>query len=236
MPGTVIGIIPHPADPTRIGKVIIRTGTSSLELDASLVIGTSSACSLFTLITPALDCTGLTRGGLKWLERAGYGDGVGRRSYKDLKISYNHNLHYTTQIYSLTPELIEKIPIPRGLANATAIYGFHEDETSMGRRLFIMGKPEGDRCLCARRVYPFACIECFILVLLFSGHSGHGTSPSSSKEMRRYLEKLQAFTGISFPEYIFQTIDMLQEVQESMKESHVRVRKSLPSLPRVHVL
>jgi hypothetical protein len=64
---------------------------------------------------------------------------------KDLKVAYDHKLHYNTQTYTLSPELIEKLPLPGGLANTGTVYGFVEDDISFGRRLFAMQKADGNR-------------------------------------------------------------------------------------------
>lgn len=46
---------------------------------------------------------------------------------------------------SLSPELHQRLPIPGGLERAQAVYTFLEDQPTLGRRFFVITKPEGDQ-------------------------------------------------------------------------------------------
>ncbi|KAH7924669.1 hypothetical protein BV22DRAFT_1090482 [Leucogyrophana mollusca] len=95
--GTATGVIADPEDTSRLKKVVVRTGSTSVELEAVLII----------------DCTGPAEAGLKWLQREGYGFAD---SYKGtlpldrLSVAYNQNIQYSTCIFTLTPELARRLP------------------------------------------------------------------------------------------------------------------------------
>lgn len=150
--GTVIGIIPDPADKNRVSKVTVRTDAGNLELDAVLLIGNALSLASARLPNSNIDCTGLTRAGLKWLERAGYGQ-IDKHSRErlpldELRIAYDQKLHYTTQTFMLTADLVEKVPIPGGMKTQGAVFTFLEDQPSKGRRFFVVTKPDGHRRAC----------------------------------------------------------------------------------------
>ncbi|KAJ7580273.1 hypothetical protein C8J56DRAFT_279035 [Mycena floridula] len=190
--GTVIGVIPDPTNSTKISKVVVRTDAGNVEFDASLVV----------------DCTGLTRAGLKWLERCGYAQpspGSPKLALQDLRISYDQKLHYSSQIYTLTETLVDQIPFPGGLRNAGAVFTFLEDQPDKGRRFFVITKPDGPR------------------LMLFAGQSGNGMEPRSLEEMRSYARDMVTFGDSKIPEWVWKTMDMLEEVEETMTQSQIRV-------------
>jgi len=102
-----------------------------------------------------IDCTGVSRAGLKWLSQAGYGMTTANTSSSkdgllpltDLKLSFDQKLHYSSLLFNLPPSVLEKLPIPGGLEGKGAVYTFLEDQVQNGRRFFVMTKPDGDRCM-----------------------------------------------------------------------------------------
>jgi hypothetical protein len=61
-----------------------------------------------------------------------------------MKITYDPRVRYTTFLYDITPALAERIPIPGGYYDSTAIYGCFPDP-KVDRRGIVTMKCEGDK-------------------------------------------------------------------------------------------
>ncbi|KAJ4487208.1 hypothetical protein C8J55DRAFT_451707 [Lentinula edodes] len=192
--GTVVGVSPHSDDSSRIGRAKIRRADLGVEeLDASLVV----------------DCTGTTRAGLKWLSQSGYGTAVvrsdGKLPLQDAKISFDQKLHYSTLICDVTPATLEKLPVPSNQKLETISYGFGEDDTSKGRRIFALTRMDGNR------------------FLIFAGQSSDETVKYESLDaMRSLVQDFKTYKD-PIPEWVFETIDILEESQPVIHSSHLRV-------------
>jgi hypothetical protein len=65
--------------------------------------------------------------------------------------------------------------------------------------------------------------------MILSGHAGDaGVQPTTLREMKHYSEDLQKSNSVSFPSHLTETMVMLEEVENSMTRSHVRIRVSMP--------
>jgi hypothetical protein len=48
--------------------------------------------------------------------------------------------------------------------------------------------------------------------------------------MREHFDEIQAFNRFNFPQFVMQSIAMLEDVQDNLEVSHVRVRESVLAL------
>ncbi|KAF9038307.1 hypothetical protein BDZ89DRAFT_1035621 [Hymenopellis radicata] len=146
--GLVVGVTPDAKDPSRMGQVSVRTESGTIvHIDASLVV----------------DCTGITRAGLKWLVRAGYGQST----------------------------LFARLPLPEHRRKG-AICTYLEDQPSLGRRFFVLTNMDGDQ------------------------------NAARSGGLLRLLVVLVPFRD-PVPPWVFDTIEMLKEVEtrECVSQVHV---------------
>ncbi|KAJ4483585.1 hypothetical protein J3R30DRAFT_3698455 [Lentinula aciculospora] len=186
--GTVIGVSSQSDDLSRISRVKIRKADLQIEeLDASLVV----------------DCTGVTRAGVKWLSQSGYGTTKahveGKLPLQDAKISFDQKLHYSTLTCSVTPATLEKISMPKFET------GIVEDGTDNGRRLFAISKTDGNR------------------ILIFAGQSSDETVKYESlDDIRAFIRDLKVYKD-PVPSWIFEGLDIIEESQSDLHFSHVRV-------------
>ncbi|GAV99174.1 hypothetical protein LENED_000613 [Lentinula edodes] len=192
--GTVIGLSPHSDDPSRIGRVKIRRTDSQIEeLDANLVI----------------DCTGVTRAGVKWLSQAGYGSTDvnidGKLDLKDAKISFDQKLQYSSLICDVTPDTLKKLPIPNDQTTETMFFGFWEDDPNNGRRFFVMTKVDGDR------------------IVIFVGQSSDDpVKYESLNAMRSLIQDLKTHKN-PIPGWVIETIDIIEASQPEVHSSQLRI-------------
>ncbi|KAE9398024.1 hypothetical protein BT96DRAFT_1032689 [Gymnopus androsaceus JB14] len=200
--GTVTGIVADSEDGSIIRKVLIRLGTSLQvqEIEAKLVV---------------VDCTGISRAGLKWLSQAGYGTTTANTSNSkdglpltDLKLSFDQKLHYSSLLFSLTPLVLEKLPIPGGLEGKGAVYTFLEDQMQNGRRFFTISKPDGDR------------------LMMFIGQSGDDVPVYETMSAVRALVQDLVPHKDPIPDWVFETLDILEDFQDQISFAHVRVPRT----------
>ncbi|KAJ7579202.1 hypothetical protein C8J56DRAFT_965083 [Mycena floridula] len=108
--GTVTGVSRSASGTQTLDKVSVRTASGNIELDAALVV----------------DCTGPARGGLKWLQREGFGTAdvypPGTLPLEELAIQYDHKMRYNTLSFGITPEVAKLLPIPGGFENCGSIF------------------------------------------------------------------------------------------------------------------
>ncbi|KAF9041972.1 hypothetical protein BDZ89DRAFT_1128660 [Hymenopellis radicata] len=189
--GLVTGLVRDPQDPSRVSEVIVRTDNGTINLDATL----------------AVDCTGVTRAGFKWLDRLGYGQtAYGGLPLKDLKISLDQKLQYTTMIVTLTPDLLKQLPIPGdGATRPQALFNCLEDIPSQGRRFFVMWKQEGND-------------------LLFFGGQSNDSPPRLRclDDMLQWVRSLTTFRD-PVPDWVYDTLEMCKKVENTLHISQIRV-------------
>ncbi|KAF9077382.1 hypothetical protein BDP27DRAFT_1312311 [Rhodocollybia butyracea] len=183
--GTVTGVIPD-NDSRSISKVTVRGTDLQLQnLDAALVI----------------DCTGVTRAGMKWLSQAGFGKSGsepcpnGGVQLQDAKISFDQKLNYSTLTCDVPPSILKKLPFPPNDNPETAPqYVFLEDQQDKGRRLLLFGGESSDKQM------KYESLDAF----------------------RSMLHEVVPFKD-PVPDWVFQTIDILEESEVIFNYSHIRV-------------
>ncbi|KAF9061789.1 hypothetical protein BDP27DRAFT_1428556 [Rhodocollybia butyracea] len=194
--GTVTGIIPDDDSGGSISKVTVRgTDLQLRNLDAALVV----------------DCTGVTRAGMKWLSHSGFGKSGsepcpdGKVLLQDAKISFDQKLNYSTLVCDVPSSILKKLPFPPNYNPETAQYMFLEDEQDKGRRMFVLMRLEGNG------------------LLLFCGQSSDKqTKYESLDAFRSMLHEVIPFKD-PVPDWVFQIIDILEESEVVFNYSHLRV-------------
>ncbi|KAJ7489465.1 hypothetical protein FB451DRAFT_691135 [Mycena latifolia] len=173
----------------------------------SVLVRTESGLQEFTAALVA-DCTGPARAGMKWLERNGYGYSApcpaGKLPLNLLKISFNQKLHYSSILFRITPEFHDRLPLPVELKDTGPVYTFLENSVEQGRGFFVLTRPDGHQ------------------LMAFVGH--HGTirpQPKNLAELKVYVRGLNTVQAI--PDWVFQILDMLEEVEQSAIVSTLKV-------------
>ena len=80
---------------------------------------------------------------MKWLRRSSPKDADGVRTPEQLKVSYDQQMYYSTFQFTITPALANRLPIPGGYENASAIYNVVPD-ARLERRSIYSVRYEGD--------------------------------------------------------------------------------------------
>jgi len=148
MIGTVTAVHSDPTDSSRIQTVSVRTADGIQNVEATLVAGTTmidllSAIPRHFSYPPFIfiDCTG-SNAGMKWLERAGYGYTIvypkGTYPLPQLRITFDHRMHYSTLRYKVPVSMNDKLPVPGGFGNCGMIYTCIADYPSDGRAIGIL--------------------------------------------------------------------------------------------------
>ncbi|PBK99981.1 hypothetical protein ARMGADRAFT_1074807 [Armillaria gallica] len=195
--GTVIGISRDVSNPLFIDRVTVRTPEGAVsDISAALVV----------------DCTGSAAAGLKWLRREGYGVGdtyaKNELPLDELKISYDQKLHYSTLQFHVPPELGRKLPgLPVPYDECGMIY------------VFIPDINKENRCISSQKIDGDFIQLCFTV------------NGSESAELPKTLEEAKAWarsliTEVPITEEWFAMLDMLEEVQDTMTCSQVRIAPS----------
>ncbi|KIY45944.1 hypothetical protein FISHEDRAFT_76178 [Fistulina hepatica ATCC 64428] len=205
MVGTVTGVVADAKDKSQLSAVVVRTEEGTQEIEAKLVA----------------DCTGLTRGGLKWLERAGYGHAdkctKGRLPINDLRIAFDQKIHYSSFIYDLDPELSDHLPVPGGLKNCYGgIYTYLEDHPGRTPKFFVLMKPDGNR------------------LLLFGGHTGDKSAPPENvEELMQVSQTLDLKKPL--PDFVPEILDIMKDFDDPSKMTKSRLRVPGTSYVRYHL-
>ncbi|KAJ7101457.1 hypothetical protein B0H15DRAFT_816167 [Mycena belliarum] len=172
-----------------------------------VVVRTEAGIREFPAVLVA-DCTGPARAGMKWLERNGYGYSskypTGTLPLDQLKISFDQKLRYSTITFRIRPEIYKRLPLPRDLEDTKPIYTLLENSPDGNRRAFVLMRADGEN------------------LIAFAGH--HGTTqqqPKNLAELKEYARGLHMVRPI--PAWIFELMDVLEEVEDSATVSLVRI-------------
>ncbi|KAJ3756974.1 hypothetical protein EV360DRAFT_84460 [Lentinula raphanica] len=139
----------------------------------------------------------MTRAGVKWLSQAGYGTKTHPKSLQDARLSFNQKLQYSALECTVSPEALSKLPIP---ALET---GFADDGVEYGRRLFGIGRMDGNR------------------VLLVAGQSSDETVKYESiAAMRELVQDLKIYKD-PMPRWVVEALDILEESEPQLSFTHV---------------
>ncbi|KAJ7472287.1 hypothetical protein B0H11DRAFT_1349448 [Mycena galericulata] len=172
----------------------------------TVIIRTDSSGVSEVDATLIVDCSGPARAGMKWLERNGYGYArtytTGKLPLNTLKLSFDQKLRYSSLFFRISREFHDRLPLPAELKHGKPIYTFLEDTPN--RAFFVLMRPDGDQ------------------LVAFAGH--HGTSrpqPHNLAELKIYVRELYVVHPI--PTWVFEILDMLEEVQDSAVVSVLKV-------------
>ncbi|KAK0202373.1 hypothetical protein DFS33DRAFT_1476019 [Desarmillaria ectypa] len=152
-----------------------------------------------------VDCTGPASAGLKWLKRQGYAQSDmyprGKLPLEKLRIAYDQKVTYSTFGFCVPPELGNRLPgLPASYSKCGIIYICVTDPKSDCRGIHIQ-RVEGN--------YVYICCGTF-------GQTEH---PRTLEEIKKYAQTM--VTWESIPRSVFELLDMLKEVEDTMTYSHL---------------
>ncbi|KAF8811473.1 hypothetical protein BYT27DRAFT_7089460 [Phlegmacium glaucopus] len=190
MIGTVTAVHADPTDLSQIQTVSVRTADGIQNVEATIVA----------------DCTGSTVG-MKWLERAGYGYTTyypkGTYPLDQLRINFDHRMHYSTLRYRVPVSVSNKLPIPGGFGNSGIIYTCHSDHASDGRVIGII-RIDGD------------------IVEILCGAWGSSDLPKDTEALEAYFTSFDATLNKPMPSWVFEILSRFKD--ESVTFTHDAVR------------
>ncbi|KAF7344200.1 hypothetical protein MVEN_01710500 [Mycena venus] len=190
--GTVTDVVPDSADRLHLSAVVVKTVSGVQEFPAALVA----------------DCTGPARAGIKWLGRHGYGVSdtypAGKLPLEDLKISFDQKLRYSSMMFRVSQDWLDRMPLPPDIQNTGPMYTFLEDGVEQGRVLFALTRPDGPT------------------FLVFVGqHENCRAPPRNVADLKPFVESLNTVHPI--PDWVFKVINMLEEVEDSAAVAVVKI-------------
>ncbi|KAF8806733.1 hypothetical protein BYT27DRAFT_7256738 [Phlegmacium glaucopus] len=190
MVGTVTAVHADPTDSSRIQKVSVRTADGVQNVEATMVA----------------DCTGSTAG-IKWLKRAGYGYTMvypkGTYPLDQLRITFDHRMHYSTLRYKVPVSMNNELPVPGGFENGGFIYTCYTDYPSDGRVIAIL-RVDGN------------------IVEIICGAWGSSELPKDTETLEAYLTSFDAILDEPIPTWVFEIVSRFKD--ESVTFTHDAVR------------
>ncbi|KAJ7573670.1 hypothetical protein C8J56DRAFT_981857 [Mycena floridula] len=174
--GTVAGV---GANKKRLDKVLVRAGEATIGLEADFVI----------------DCTGPSRGGLKWIQRQGFGtvdSSSSRLALNQLQLQYNPHIRYHTFYFRVTPEVAKRLPIPGGFEKCPGTIFNCVPDARYESKVVYCQKVDGD------------------LIQLAPGQWGPYTLPENLDEVKEHVRAMVVEKPI--PEWFFELLDELDSV------------------------
>ncbi|CAK5272892.1 unnamed protein product [Mycena citricolor] len=147
----------------------------------------------------AADCTGLTRAGMRWLSKCGYGlpsPMRGRLPLDELKIELDQKLRYSTLTFPVSEALFAQLPLSDECRTRCVLYVTFEEQTATtlakGPALITLERVPGK-------------------MVLFFAHYGHRRiQPRSLAEAKDYLADLEM--RVPIPDWFYETLERLEEV------------------------
>ncbi|KAK0466719.1 uncharacterized protein EV420DRAFT_1260875 [Desarmillaria tabescens] len=147
-----------------------------------------------------VDCTGPASAGLKWLKREGYGRSDmyprGKVPLEKIKVAYDQKITYSTSSFHVPLELGNRLPgLPASYEKCGVIYICVTDPTLDCRGMHIQ-RSEGNF---RKPLPPYL--------------------PRTLEEIKRYAQTMVTWEPI--PPSVFELLDMLEEVEDTMTCSHL---------------
>ena len=98
------------------------------------------------LLSFDVDCTGYSQAGLKWIKKlhAKSAGEAATAAWDDLVPAYDIHSRWKTFIFSVPPELRDRLPVPGGYDNVPWLYTFIPSP-GKERKNFVVDKIEGHR-------------------------------------------------------------------------------------------
>ncbi|PBK99980.1 hypothetical protein ARMGADRAFT_525668 [Armillaria gallica] len=188
-----------------IGTVtgVSRSASSPEYIDRVTIRTTAGAREINAALV--VDCTGAASAGVKWLRREGYGQSdtypSGKLPFDELKIAYDQKIVYSTVQLHVPPELGNRLPgLPASFDKCGLIYACIADP-ELDCRGISLQRVEGN------------------LVHICCAVFGAGELPQTLEEMKNYAQSI--VTRVPIPPWVFQILDMLEEVEDTMTCSQV---------------
>ncbi|KAG6918619.1 hypothetical protein DXG01_013030 [Tephrocybe rancida] len=209
--GLVTGVHPDPTDTSMISKVSVRSQSGeTIDIQALLAVGEHFIAKIGAwLMSSMIDCTGPSQLGLKWLKAAGYGTPAAPRDgtlpLDGLRIHFDQKLKVVTLRFKISTILADRLPIPDGFRNIATIYNCLADWTLDDQNIYAQ-RVDGD----------------FVQVLCCNW-----AGPKPPETLDGAIEFARSMrTNRPIPDWFFQFLDMLHEVEGTMTSSYVRVPPS----------
>ncbi|KAF8236757.1 hypothetical protein L208DRAFT_1390284 [Tricholoma matsutake] len=189
--GTVTGVKCSPRDPTLLEEVTVHTKKGDMTLPATLVV----------------DCTGTSRAGLKWLQRAGFdlndsNSASGNQGLDQLKLVYDQKVHYTTLEFYMTPDIVERLPAACRWDEVGLIYGCATDVRFDGNAVYAQ-RIEKDK------------------VHICCGTRGDVEPPRTIDGVKAFTRTLVVEKPID--DWFYEFLDVIAEIEDTMAVSVVHV-------------
>ncbi|KAG6864006.1 hypothetical protein C0991_001153, partial [Blastosporella zonata] len=189
------------------------TGILSDPADTSRVskvsVRSQSGSVVDMVATLVVDCTGPSQLGLKWLKTAGYGiptvPGDASLTLDTLRIQYDQKLKVVTLRFKVSTSLGNRLPIPGGFRNIATVYNCLADWTLDSQNIYAQ-RVDGD----------------FVQVLCCNWD---GPKPPQTLDGAIGFARSMRINR-PIPDWFFQFLDMLHEVEDTMTFSYVRVPPS----------
>ncbi|KAK0215033.1 hypothetical protein IW262DRAFT_1300269 [Armillaria fumosa] len=188
-----------------IGTVtgVSRSASNPDYLDRVTIRTTTGAREIDAALV--VDCTGPASFGMKWLRREGYGQSEtypsGKIPFDELKIAYDQKIVYSTLKFRVPPELGNRLPgLPASFENCGLIYACLTDPV-LDCRAITLQRIEGNLL--------HICCAVF----------GASELPQTLEEIKKYTQSM--VVRVPIPPWVFQVLDMLEEVEDTMTCSQV---------------
>ncbi|EGN96341.1 hypothetical protein SERLA73DRAFT_186050 [Serpula lacrymans var. lacrymans S7.3] len=157
-----------------------------------------------------VDCTGASHAGVRMLRHAGYGFAdnypKGTLPFDKLGVSYDQKMHYVTMELTVPPELGNRLPIPGGYEGRPAIF-ISVTQGSKDHKTIYWLRVDGNR------------------VHVCCGGWGKPEVPRTLKGAQEWARSMVLDNPI--PDWFFESMDMLEEVESTMHVSFIRVPPSV---------
>ncbi|EGN96342.1 hypothetical protein SERLA73DRAFT_186054 [Serpula lacrymans var. lacrymans S7.3] len=154
-----------------------------------------------------VDCTGPASAGVKWIKREGYGyaETYSKNALPldQLKLSYDQKIRYATLEFSIPPALGKRLPIPGGFYTQGSIYT-------------CVARSDKDRCSAYASTLDGDRLQ------VLCGTWGAGEDPPRTiQATKEYIHAM--VLDERPPQWWFDMLDLLTEVEDKMTCSIVRV-------------
>ncbi|KIY62757.1 hypothetical protein CYLTODRAFT_447021 [Cylindrobasidium torrendii FP15055 ss-10] len=163
--------------------------------------------------TLVLDCSGSAQVGVKWLKRIGLAQDLKKRTY-------DPKMQYITFEFTPSRELASQFPIPGGFDKEDGGIIINAPLASLDRRYLAMCRIDGHRSLWYNSlVLPMCLLKSFVVHICCGGWGSDIVIPRNIDDIINYVHSLQTVQPL--PEWIYQTLELLRECEDSVVSKHV---------------
>jgi hypothetical protein len=135
-------------------------------------------------------------------------------------MAYNPQLRYATFTFTITPELAERLPIPGGFYSGGPVYNCIPDGRIERKSIYMIRNEENTR---TDSLFINRCLLTHYTVQICCPTRGDVEGPRNLDEVKAFAKGIILDKPI--PEWYFQVLDELREVEATATVSNVRLRK-----------